>query len=172
MAVVWTLPSDEARGMLSQPPEAVAEAASRISAPHVGRLRLLAGIHPWPVRGLRANRLTARRLALVGEAAHVLPPTGAQGLNLSLGDARILGGLVGEALDGGGDPGNRIVLDAYARRRAPATALRGCLAESFVLAMRPRRAPYAPVRRLGIRAVAGSSLLRRGLARGVAGIRG
>ena len=40
--------------------------------------------------GLTARRLTAPRLALAGEAAHVFPPIGAQGLNLSIRDVAIL----------------------------------------------------------------------------------
>ena len=55
------------------------------------------------------------RTALVGEAAHILPPIGAQGLNLGLRDAATLADCVGEALKRGGDPGS----DERARRLRP-----------------------------------------------------
>lgn len=169
LAAVWTLPRDEARTLLGMTPEAVAESVSRLSAPHTGRLKILAGPKPWPVRSLFAQRMTARRLALVGEAAHVLPPVGAQGLNLSLADVRALGSLVCEALDCGEDPGAERLLAAYARRRTPETAMRGCIAEGFACLLPPSKPPFAPLRRAGIRAVASSPRLRRMLAKRLTG---
>jgi 2-octaprenyl-6-methoxyphenol hydroxylase len=68
--------------------------------------------------GLRAHSMTAPRVALVGEAAHVVPPVGAQGLNLGLRDAAQLADCVAEARAGGRDIGSPEVLAAYARARA------------------------------------------------------
>ncbi len=69
------------------------------------------------VSPLTAESLTGRRTALVGEAAHVLPPIGAQGLNLGLRDAASLADCVGAALRAGGDPGGEAVLQAYESSR-------------------------------------------------------
>jgi 2-octaprenyl-6-methoxyphenol hydroxylase len=69
------------------------------------------------VTGLAADRLAARRTALVGEAGHILPPIGAQGLNLGLRDAASLADCVADALRAGRDPGGDDVLDAYRRAR-------------------------------------------------------
>ncbi len=71
----------------------------------------------FPVEGLSADTLGARRTALVGEAAHILPPIGAQGLNLGLRDAAALADCVAEALGRGADPGSGDVLRAYAGAR-------------------------------------------------------
>ena len=68
--------------------------------------------------GLRAHSMTGPRVALVGEAAHVVPPVGAQGLNLGLRDAAQLADCVAEARAGGGDIGGPAALAAYARSRA------------------------------------------------------
>jgi 2-octaprenyl-6-methoxyphenol hydroxylase len=68
--------------------------------------------------GLRARSLAGPRVALVGEAAHVVPPVGAQGLNLGLRDAAQLAGCVADAKAAGGDIGGPGVLAAYARARA------------------------------------------------------
>ncbi len=57
--------------------------------------------------GLSADRLAAKRIVLVGEAAHILPPIGAQGLNLGFRDAAALADCVAEALARRGDPGGR-----------------------------------------------------------------
>jgi 2-octaprenyl-6-methoxyphenol hydroxylase len=71
----------------------------------------------FPVTGLSADTLAANRTALVGEAAHILPPIGAQGLNLGFRDAAALADCVFEALKRGGDPGGDDVLAAYRRAR-------------------------------------------------------
>ena len=71
----------------------------------------------FPVAGLSAKSLTGRRTALVGEAAHILPPIGAQGLNLGLRDAAALADCVKDALRQGADPGGDPVLGVYARAR-------------------------------------------------------
>jgi 2-octaprenyl-6-methoxyphenol hydroxylase len=62
--------------------------------------------------------MTGPRVALVGEAAHVIPPVGAQGLNLGLRDAAQLADCAAEAKAGGGDIGGPGMLAAYERARA------------------------------------------------------
>jgi 2-octaprenyl-6-methoxyphenol hydroxylase len=71
----------------------------------------------FPVAGLTAKSLAQRRTALVGEAGHVLPPIGAQGLNLGLRDAAALADCVSTALRQGHDPGGLSVLAGYRRAR-------------------------------------------------------
>ena len=73
----------------------------------------------------RASVSRANRIALVGEAAHVIPPIGAQGLNLGLRDAATIGELVVEARREGSDVGAPDLLARYDRmRRADVTAAR------------------------------------------------
>lgn len=71
----------------------------------------------FPVAGLSAARLAQNRTALIGEAAHILPPIGAQGLNLGLRDAAALADCVADARRRGHDPGGQAVLSAYTRAR-------------------------------------------------------
>ena len=59
----------------------------------------------FPLAVETARRFGARRVALIGEAAHVIPPIGAQGLNLGLRDAATIGELVVAARRDGGDVG-------------------------------------------------------------------
>jgi len=61
-----------------------------------------------------AGRMWSERVALVAEAAHVVPPIGAQGLNMSLGDMRVLLELAEAAPERLGD---RAMLETYHRRR-------------------------------------------------------
>ena len=89
---------------------------------------ILGKIAPEPGRGLfplsakTARRLADRRVALVGEAAHVLPPIGAQGLNLGLRDAAVIAEIVVAARRDGHDVGACDVTDRYDHaRRADVT---------------------------------------------------
>jgi 2-octaprenyl-6-methoxyphenol hydroxylase len=80
---------------------------------------ILGKIVPEPGRGVfplaveTARRFAGRRVALVGEAAHVIPPIGAQGLNLGLRDAAVIGELVVAARRDGGDVGAAALTDLY-----------------------------------------------------------
>jgi 2-octaprenyl-6-methoxyphenol hydroxylase len=71
----------------------------------------------FPLATETAQRFARNRIALVGEAAHVIPPIGAQGLNLGLRDAATIGELAVEARRDGGDVGAPEVLAEYDRRR-------------------------------------------------------
>ncbi len=83
----------------------------------LGRIGAVGARAHFPVAPLAADSLAGRRTALVGEAGHILPPIGAQGLNLGLRDAATLADCVGTALQGRGDPGSDEVLRAYGRAR-------------------------------------------------------
>jgi 2-octaprenyl-6-methoxyphenol hydroxylase len=79
------------------------------------------GLFPLAVETARA--LARDRIALVGEAAHVVPPIGAQGLNLGLRDAATLAEIVADARRQGGDVGSPAVLARYdLQRRADVTS--------------------------------------------------
>jgi 2-octaprenyl-6-methoxyphenol hydroxylase len=85
-----------------------------------GLLGAISAIGPraeFKVAGLVANRLAANRTVLLGEAAHILPPIGAQGLNLGLRDAAALADCVAAALRAGRDPGGEATLEAYRNAR-------------------------------------------------------
>ncbi|GFO83185.1 MAG: 2-octaprenyl-6-methoxyphenyl hydroxylase [Methyloceanibacter sp.] len=71
----------------------------------------------FPVAGLTAKRLASNRIALIGEAAHVMAPIGAQGLNLGLRDAAALADCVADGLGQGRDPGGPDVLAQYEQAR-------------------------------------------------------
>jgi 2-octaprenyl-6-methoxyphenol hydroxylase len=71
----------------------------------------------------RARRFAQQRIALVGEAAHVIPPIGAQGLNIGLRDAATIAELVVAVRRRGGDVGAMTLTDRYdAARRADVTS--------------------------------------------------
>lgn len=113
-AVVWMERGPEAQrlGGLSDPD--FDDAMTARSGGIYGRLNVISPRGIWPIITQCAERLTARRTALIAEAAHVLPPIGAQGLNQSIADiAALLSHLDGP----GADPGAPAVLAGYARDR-------------------------------------------------------
>lgn len=73
-----------------------------------------------PMGGLSVARFGAGRMALIGEAAHVFPPIGAQGLNLGLRDVAALRA----ALEGASDPGSESVIADYDAARQTDVRLR------------------------------------------------
>ena len=76
-------------GLKLKPKEFEGEVNNR-SCMHLGKLRVISEISDWPIISQLAKQLTAKRTALIAEAAHVLPPIGAQGLNMSLADIKSL----------------------------------------------------------------------------------
>lgn len=113
----------------------------------LGRLKLASGRATWPIISLIAGRLTAPRVALVAEAAHVVPPIGAQGLNMSLGDVRAL--MIAAA---DGDPGGTKALDAY-QRRWPELAARVAGVDALNRAAQTTIQPLRDLRRIGLGAM-------------------
>ena len=71
----------------------------------------------FPMQGLNAMTYAANRIILAGEAAHVVPPIGAQGLNMSLRDGAMAAELIGDAYRSGQDVGGDIVLKQYDTNR-------------------------------------------------------
>ncbi|WP_112309711.1 UbiH/UbiF family hydroxylase [Pseudogemmobacter bohemicus] len=117
-SVVWMETGPEA-ARLAALPEAEFEAAMNArSCGILGEMRLATRRLVWPIISQVAARLSGQRSVLMAEAAHVVPPIGAQGLNMSLKDLRALLDLVRSGADrAGGDPGAQSILDAYHRAR-------------------------------------------------------
>ena len=89
----------------------------------LGKVSVEQGRGVFPLAIVTARSFARNRIALVGEAAHVIPPIGAQGLNLGLRDAATIGELVVEARRDGGDVGAPDLLAEYdQRRRADVTS--------------------------------------------------
>ncbi|HLG81412.1 MAG TPA: UbiH/UbiF family hydroxylase [Bradyrhizobium sp.] len=118
-SVVWVAAPREAERLRALSDEELSEAAEKQSHFIFGRVQVEPGRWVFPLAIERPQRFAARRVALVGEAAHVIPPIGAQGLNLGLRDGDDLAELAREALAHGDDPGGSRVLQRYdAARRA------------------------------------------------------
>ncbi|HSI39253.1 MAG TPA: UbiH/UbiF family hydroxylase [Xanthobacteraceae bacterium] len=116
-SVVCVVTAKEAAALMALDEAAFGLAMEKRGHSLLGRMRLTSGRGAFPLSSRTAAALAVPRVALLGEAAHVLPPIGAQGLNLGLRDAATLAELVADAVRGGGDIGAAALTEAYARRR-------------------------------------------------------
>ncbi|MDQ8728903.1 UbiH/UbiF family hydroxylase [Bradyrhizobium sp. LHD-71] len=116
-SVVWVTKPEQAMRLSGFDDDELAHEVEKQSHFHLGPVRIDPARHVFPLAFEQAERLAARRIALIGEAAHVLPPIGAQGLNLGLRDAAAIAAVATDALKSGRDPGDDAVLSEYRRRR-------------------------------------------------------
>ena len=115
-AVVWMERGAEAKRISDADIADFETEMSERSGYTLGPLTLVSRRTLWPIISQTANRMEGERVALIAEAAHVAPPIGAQGLNMSLADIRILLDLAESHRD---DPGRRDLLQSYHRKRHP-----------------------------------------------------
>lgn len=120
-AVVWMAPGPEVARLASLPITEFEAAMTERSAGLYGPLTLASRRTVWPIISQIAGRFDGERTALIAEAGHVVPPIGAQGLNMSLGDIGCLLALSRAAPDRLGD---RAMLTSYTRRRWPEVRVR------------------------------------------------
>ena len=113
-AVVWMERGPEALRLAALDDAAFNAEMTERSAHLFGPLRLASRRTVWPIISQIADRMVGERVALVAEAAHVVPPIGAQGLNMSLTDLRVLLDLAEGNRD---DPGAPELLARFARAR-------------------------------------------------------
>ncbi len=113
-AVVWMETGPEVARLAALPVDAFEAAINERSCGILGPLRLDSALTIWPIITQVAERLTAPHVALIAEAAHVMPPIGAQGLNMSLAD---LSELLDLAVARPVDLGSPEMLAAYERKR-------------------------------------------------------
>jgi 2-octaprenyl-6-methoxyphenol hydroxylase len=116
-SVVWVSAPREAERLMALSDDELSEAAEARSHSILGRMRIERGRNIFPLAIERPRQFAKARIALVGEAAHVLPPIGAQGLNLGLRDAADIADIVRDELMSAGDPGSPEALNRYAVAR-------------------------------------------------------
>ena len=123
-SIVWTEHADLAPRILALPEaEFAAELRTRFGG-FLGEIEPVGPRWAYPLALLQAERYVARRLALVGEAAHVIHPIAGQGLNIAIRDVAALAELIVDQRRLGLDIGDDLVLERYQRwRRTDALVL-------------------------------------------------
>jgi 2-octaprenyl-6-methoxyphenol hydroxylase len=130
----------------------------------VGKVEVEPGHGAFPLMVATAERAAADRVALVGEAAHVFPPIGAQGLNLGLRDAVTIAEVAGE-VPPGGDLGAETVTAEYERRRRADIGGRVLAVDLLNRSLLSDLLPVQGLRGLGLYALDRVGILRRTLMR-------
>jgi 2-octaprenyl-6-methoxyphenol hydroxylase len=120
-SLVWVVKSDEAAEVLALDRAALATRVERQMRSMLGRVTVETDPQAYPLSTSRPRRYADKRIALVGEAAHVFPPIGAQGLNLGIRDVE---SLISIATRHRADPGASAALAEYEVRRRPDVAMR------------------------------------------------
>ncbi|MCK0094040.1 UbiH/UbiF family hydroxylase [Yoonia sp. F2084L] len=159
-AVVWMEHGADANKLADLPTAEFEAAANDRSAFLYGPLKLASRRSVWPIISQIAEALTAPRTALVAEAAHVMPPIGAQGLNMSLRD---LSCLLDLAIAKPDQLGNPEMLRAYARKRHPDIKLRVTGIDALNRASITGNPAMQSLRTKGIEALYGITPVRRSL---------
>jgi 2-octaprenyl-6-methoxyphenol hydroxylase len=116
-SVVWVASPREAERLSALGDDELSAAAETQSHSIFGRIAVEPGRHVFPLVIEQPRQFAKSRIALVGEAAHVLPPIGAQGLNMGLRDAADIADIVRDAMLSGEDPGSPQVLERYGSAR-------------------------------------------------------
>jgi 2-octaprenyl-6-methoxyphenol hydroxylase len=124
-SVVCVLSPNDADTLSKMTDEELSGEIERRAHSLLGKMRAEPGRGVFPLATETAHAFARARIALVGEAAHVVPPIGAQGLNLGLRDAATVAEIVADAPRQGADHGATAILNRYDRaRRADATSRR------------------------------------------------
>jgi len=116
VSMIWSLPEEDAEMLLQLEPEALCRTVESSTAGALGAMSVVTPPRSYPLRRLSAARMVGERVALAGDAAHVIHPLAGQGLNLGLQDARALA--VALAGRGPRDAGDARLLRRYERSRA------------------------------------------------------
>ncbi len=159
-AVVWMEDGPAAKHLMEMEIAAFEEAMTARSCHLFGPLTLASRRSIWPIISQVADRMSAERVALVAEAAHVLPPIGAQGLNMSLADMQVLLELAEAAPE---DLGRRTMLDAYHRKRHLEIKTRVAGIDLLNRASQVHSQPLRDARAMGLNAIYSLAPVRKTL---------
>jgi 2-octaprenyl-6-methoxyphenol hydroxylase len=160
-SVVWVTSPAEAERLKTLDDDALGQAAEKQSHSLLGKMRAEPGRSVFPLAIETPAVLAARRIVLVGEAAHVLPPIGAQGLNMGLRDASDLATIVRESLASHQDLGTPHVLSRYIRARRADIASRTIAIDFANRSLLSDFLPVQSLRALGMHAIGSIGPIRR-----------
>ncbi|MCD8498291.1 MAG: FAD-dependent monooxygenase [Alphaproteobacteria bacterium] len=154
-SIVWVERTDKVDEILRLKKNEFTALLEKLSGSFLGALTLESPPASWPLCAITAGNLTAPRTALIAEAAHVMSPITAQGLNLSLRDVAALAEVLTDAARAGIDIGSTAVLDSYARRRLPDMTIRTQGVDGMMRLVSTEHGLIKALRRTGLKAVSG-----------------
>ncbi len=171
-SIVWTERTENVPALLESHPEDLLAELERRFGLQLGRLSFETKPQAFPLSFGVARSFVAERLALLGDAAHVIHPIAGQGLNLGLHDAAALAEIVADAMRLGMDPGAADVLDDYERARRTDITAMGVVTDGLNRLFSNDLLPVRLIRDLGLGLVDRMPGLKRFFIREAAGLTG
>lgn len=169
---IQVVDSDQVEGLMALPDDDYLRQLQSAFGYRLGRLRRVGVRVSYPLRRVLAQRLTAPRQVLIGNAAQAVHPVGAQGFNLGLRDAATLAGCLLDAHRAGADPGDPALLEGYSAARASDRAATTGLSHALAQFTSLKMPPAAWLRSLSLLAADRIEPLREHLMLGGMGYRG
>jgi 2-octaprenyl-6-methoxyphenol hydroxylase len=171
-SIVWTERAELAARLTALPEAAFAAELAARFGDFLGRIELAAPRWSYPVGLMLAERYVDRRLALVGEAAHVIHPIAGQGLNLGIRDVAALAELVIDTRRLGLDIGDDALLQRYQQWRRLDAVLLAAVTDGLNRLFSNTSPPLRLIRDLGLAAVDRLPPVKRFLMRDAMGVTG
>jgi 2-octaprenyl-6-methoxyphenol hydroxylase len=164
-SLVWVLGPHTSEEAAALDDAALSLAVERAMHSILGKVSVEPGRGRFPLGSVSARSFGRSRIVLVGEAAHVIPPVGAQGLNLGLRDAATIAELASEAHHAGHDIGGDLVLARYEKMRRADVGSRSIAVDLLNRSLLTDFLPVQGVRGLGLYALDRIGPLRRAVMR-------
>lgn len=169
-SLVWTERSAEAPRFLAMDDASLAREIEAVMGSTLGAVTVEEKLMGFPLRLQVARDFVARRLALVGDAAHVVHPIAGQGLNLGLKDVAALAEVVVEAMRLGLDHGSDEIVGRYQSWRRLDTASMVAMTDLLNRLFSNDIAPVRALRDFGLGLVDRSGPIKSALIRSAAGV--
>ena len=163
MSMVWSAPDALATQLRTLDAVALAARVAEAGAHALGALAPITAAASFPLAFLKLPAIIAHRLALVGDAAHGVHPLAGQGVNLGFGDVEALAAVLAER-GPATDPGARVLLERFGRRRAEPVLAMQTVTDGLVRLFGPTHPLLKTLRNAGLTAVDRLPLLKRALA--------
>jgi len=156
-SLVWVVRPDTANELAALDDTILSARVEEKMQSLLGRITVEPGRQIYPLSATLPLRFSQNRVALVGEAAHVFPPIGAQGLNLGIRDVRDAVRMVEENPT---DPGAQTALSSYDSRRRPDVLARAGAVNLLNISLLSDMLPAQLARSAGLGIVGGFAPLR------------
>lgn len=171
-SIVWTEESREAERIVALPDAEFHAELERRFGLHLGEIKVAGARRAYPLGLSVARSFVAERIALVGDAAHVIHPIAGQGLNMGLRDVAALAESIVDHVRLGLDPGSAVVLERYQRWRRFDTMAMGIATDGLNRLFSNRSDVLRLARDVGLGMVDRLPMLKRFFIREAAGLTG